>query len=118
MSKLDTRVREYVRKYVMSRSPGIYVLLGRVIRRELGTDPAEAVIKKPRQFLEVLKSFYKDDIEAVFVFRSLFLKPLALLAGDPNLEEELYKASTRGCSFLIDVLKSNGLSIDPDICED
>lgn len=96
----------------------MYILLGRVVSRELGEDLVEAVIKKPKQLLEVLKAFYKDDIEAVFVFRSLFLKPLALLAGNPDLEEELYRASMRGCSSLVEILKSHGVDIDHSVCED
>ena len=118
MPGISNEIREYVRKYIMSRSPGMYILLSRVIMRELGADPAEAVIKKPRQLLEVLRNFYGDDMEAVFIFRSLFLKPLALLAGNPDLEEELYRASMQGCRSLIEVLGSNGVRIDPTVCED
>lgn len=118
MARIDNSVREYVRNYIMFRSPGMYILLGRVIGRELGTDLVEAVIKKPKHLLKVLKTFYGDDMEAVFIFRSLFLKPLALIAGNPDLEEELYKASMRGCSSLVETLKSYGVDIDPSVCED
>ncbi len=118
MSSSDNKIREYIRNYMMSKSPGMYVLLRRVIRKELGMDLAEALIKKPRKVLEVLKEFYRDDIEAMFVFRTLFLKPLALLAGSPEIEEELYRASMRGCSSLVEVLRANGVSIDPSVCGD
>ena len=116
MGRIDTRIREYVRKYVMSRSPGMYILLGRVINKQLGMDPVEAVIRKPKELLEALKNFYGDDMEAVFVFRSLFLKPLALMAGNPDLDDELYKAAMKGCPELVKALKSYGVSINEDVC--
>lgn len=116
MSRVSDRIQEYVRKYVMSRSPGMYILIGRVINNELGMDPAEAIIKKPREMLEALKNFYRDEIEASFIFRSLFLKALALMAGNPDLEDELYRAAMRGCPDLVGVLKSNGVEIDESVC--
>jgi len=118
VSGVDDRMREYIRNYMMSKSPGMYVLLRRVIHKELGMDLTEALIKKPRRVLEVLKEFYRDDIEAMFVFRTLFLKPLALLAGNPEVEEELYRASMHGCSSLVKILRTYGVSIDPSVCRD
>ncbi len=118
VTNVDPRLRDYIRKYIMSRSPGIYVLLNRAVSRELGTDLVDAVIKKPRELLDFLKRFYKDDMEAVFIFRSLLIKPLAMLAGDPDLEARLYRASLQGCQALVDELRGCGLDIDSSLCEE
>jgi hypothetical protein len=117
MSKVSEEIRSHIRKYVMSRSPGMYILLARVANNSLGMDLVDAIIKRPTELLEALKRFYRDDMEATFVFRVLLLRPLALLTGNPTLDDELFKAALNGCQDLVKILRSHGVNIDPNVCD-
>ena len=118
MLRVNSRIRDYIKNYVMNKSPGVFILLNRVVRERLGMDLVDAIIKKPRDFLKLLKSFYGDEMEAAFIYRSLFLKALAVMAGDPELDKELFKAAMNGCSQLVAVLRSHGVDVSTEICED
>ncbi|GEM_PF-1330792 len=108
----------YVKNYVYEKSPGTYMILDLNSKNKLGESLTDALIKKPVEVYNMIKSLYQDDITASFVFRSLLVKPIAIKLGKIGNEDEVEKALLSGCDSFVEYLKENGVNgnLDKSIC--
>ena len=91
---------------MFSQAPGVYTLLRGLARRVESKDPVDIFLSNPRKLYNLLMEHYGDRFTAVFVFRNLFVKPLAEYLGLFDKVDELSKASIEGCEELLKVIHS------------
>lgn len=91
---------------MFSQAPGVYTLLKGLARKKAMTDPVELFLRNPKALYKLLMEHYNDRITAMFVFRNMFIKPLAEYLGLYGKEDELAKAAIAGCEELLRVIDS------------
>lgn len=101
-------------KRMFSQAPGVYMLLRGLARRKAGMDPVDLFLRNPANLYELLVGHYGDDFTATFVFRNLFVKPLADYLGLYDRVDELTKAAMRGCEELLKVIASSNPAVSAD----
>jgi hypothetical protein len=113
-----SEIMGYVKTYVYEKSPGTYMILDLNSKKKFGISLTDALIKKPIEIYDMIKSLYQDDITARFVFKSLLVKPIAIKLGKLGNEDEVEKALLSGCDAFVEYLKENGVdsNLDKSIC--
>ncbi len=108
----------YVKTYVYEKSPGTYMILDLNAKKKFGVGLSDALIKKPVEVYNMIRSLYQDDITARFVFKSLLVKPIAIKLGKIGNEDEVEKALLSGCDSFVEYLRENGVNgnLDKNIC--
>ncbi len=91
---------------MFSQAPGVYTLLRGIARRKERRDPVDVFLRNPRNLYNLLMEHYKDRVTATFVFRNLFVKPLAEYLSLYDKVDELTKAAIEGCEELLRVIDS------------
>ncbi len=99
---------------IISLAPGVYALLKGLARRRAGTDPVTMFLKDPGSFYKLLLLYYKDPTTAMFIFRNLFIKPLAEYLGLYEKVDDLARAAREGCEELLKFISSSRPSIELD----
>ena len=92
----------YVKNYVYEKSPGTYMILDLNSKKKFGVSLTDALIKKPVEVYNMVKSLYQDDITAKFVFKSLLVKPIAIKLGKIGSEYEVEKALLSSCVVFVE----------------
>ncbi len=104
-------VRRVIVSKMLSQAPGVYTLLKGLARKVVKSDPTDLFLRNPRMLFNLLMEHYQDRVTATFVFRNLFIKPLAEYLGLYDKVDELTKAAIEGCDELLKVINNLNSSV-------
>ncbi|HDD25541.1 MAG TPA: hypothetical protein ENF75_00425 [Acidilobales archaeon] len=83
---------EFIRKHISRAAPGHVTLLKNMAELRYGTDFIELFLNEPSKVLDLLINIYGGDEEtATFIFKVLFIKPLATWLGNSSLMEDFMR---------------------------
>lgn len=107
-------LRSVIVNRMLSQAPGVYILLRSLARRKTKKNLEDIFLRNPRAIYNLLMKYYGDRLTAIFVFRNLFIKPLAEYLRLHDKVDELTKAAIEGCDELLKVINSFNPSVKFD----